>query len=147
MISTKWYYGEENLEDVHMIRTRVFIEEQKVPPELEMDGTDVDAIHLAVYDEGVPVATGRVLIKDGVFTLGRIAVLKEHRGKKYGDLVVRMLIRRAFDMGGQKQYLHSQTHARGFYEKLGFAAYGEEFAEAGIPHVSMVHEGDVHGCC
>ena len=146
MITAEWFTGEDNLTGVHAIRRAVFIEEQGVSEEDEMDGTDAGAIHLLVREDGTPVATGRILIENGVFTLGRVAVLKERRGKKLGDFVMRMLIRRAFELGGNEQRLHSQTHARGFYEKLGFAAVTGEYTEAGIPHVGMVRYGDIGGC-
>lgn len=152
MIQTRWIHGEDDLTDAYDIRRKVFIEEQGVSEEEEMDGTDGLSVHLVVYggnamQENIPVACGRILVENGLYTLGRIAVLKEHRGKGYGDLVVRMLIRKAFDSGAEVQYIHSQLHARSFYEKLGFIAYGEEYEEAGIPHISMKHEGDVSGKC
>lgn len=147
MIHTKWFNGNDDLTDAYYIRTVVFIGEQKVSYEEEMDGTDADAIHLVAYEDGKLVSTGRILNTDGQFFLGRIATLKEYRKKGYGDLIVRMLIRKAFSMGAEKQYIHAQVSARGFYEKLGFEAYGGVYDEAGIAHISMVHEGDVRGSC
>lgn len=145
MVSTKWFAEDDDLTDVHAIRRKVFIEEQNVSESDEMDGTDGQALHLAVYDNGKAVATGRVLT-DG-FVIGRVAVLKAYRGNHYGDLVMRMLIRKAYDMGGHEQVVHAQLGARGFYEKLGFVAFGEEYEEAGIPHINMKHTGDVTGAC
>lgn len=147
MIRTKWINGDKDIDAAIHIRTEVFVKEQNVPPEIEIDGTDANAIHLIVYDEALPVATGRILKIDDEYVLGRIAVLKEQRGRGYGDLVVRMLIRRAYEMGADKQIIHSQTHAASFYERLGFTRFGEEYAEAGIPHINMVHEGDISGNC
>ena len=147
MITTKWFEGEQGIEDALYIRTVVFIEEQRVSVEEEMNGTDENAVHLVVYENEVAVATGRIIIENDCFILGRIAVLKEHRGKKLGDLVVRMLIRKAYTMGGRKQYIHAQIYAKGFYEKLGFEAYGDEYMEVNIPHLSMVHTGDIGGHC
>jgi len=60
---------------------------------------------------------------------------------------MRLLIRRAYELGGTEQHIHSQTHARGFYEKLGFAATSGEYMEAGIPHVNMSRRGDIGGIC
>ena len=147
MIMSEWFSGDNNLNDIHMIRRKVFIEEQGVSESDEMDGTDINAIHLLIRDGKTPVATGRILIENGIFMLGRVAVLTEHRGKKYGDFVMRMLIRKAYELGGIEQHVHSQTHARGFYEKLGFTAVTEEYMEAGIPHVGMVRYGDIEGGC
>ena len=146
MITGEWFTGDSNLNEVHAIRRTVFIEEQGVSEEDEMDGTDTDAIHLLVRDGKYPVATGRILIDGGTFTLGRIAVLKKRRGEGYGDFVVRMLIRKAYELGGQEQHLHSQVHAKGFYEKLGFSVVTDEYVEAGIPHVGMIRRGDIDGC-
>lgn len=147
MIHTKWFNGNDDLQDEYYIRTVVFIEEQGISVEEEFDGTDADAIHLVAYEDGVPVSTGRILRADGQLVIGRIATIKEYRKKGYGDLIVRMLIRKAFSMGEQKQHINAQISAQGFYEKLGFVAYGEIFDEAGIAHISMVHEGDVGGNC
>ncbi len=149
MITTEILQGGiDSLDDAYMVREAVFIKEQGVHVDLERDEHDLKAVHIVVYDGKEPVACGRVIFPDNnTATLGRIAVLKEHRGSGYGDLVVRMLIRHAFDSGYEKQYVHSQLPARGFYEKLGFKAYGDEYMEAGIMHISMVHVGDVFGSC
>jgi predicted GNAT family N-acyltransferase len=156
MIAGKWI-DDGNWTDSHEIRRKVFINEQNVPPELEIDGTDEFAKGLVVYDNGIPAATGRLIMLEGPegcslqsqknMTVGRVAVLKEYRGQGLGDLVVRMLIRRAFEEGHTTQVAHVQTHARGFYAKLGFYEVGEEYLDAGIPHITMVHEGDVGGNC
>lgn len=147
MITTKWSNGESDLKDVHFIRREVFINEQGVSEEEEMDNTDAGAIHLVAYDGERPVATGRILMQDGICLLGRIAVLKEERRKKYGDLIMRMLIRKAYGMGQKTQYIHAQLQAVPFYRTLGFTAFGEEYLDAGIPHISMSRDGDIGGEC
>jgi predicted GNAT family N-acyltransferase len=137
--------GAGDLSDAHLIRREVFINEQRVPESIELDDTDGDAVHLVLYDNGTPAATGRMRVTDEGLVIGRVAVLKAYRGQGFGDLVMRMLIRRAVEAGFGAQTVHAQITARGFYEKLGFEAYGEEFIEAGIAHISMRHDGDV-GC-
>ena len=146
LITSKWFLGIDDLSDVYYVRRKVFIEEQGIPEEIEIDGTDADAYHLVLYEDGKPIATGRFLRIDNVYVIGRVAVLEESRGQKIGDLLMRVIIRRAFDFGASEQYVHAQESARGFYEKLGFTAYGESYYEAGIPHISMKHIGDVGGC-
>ncbi len=148
MIEAKWLKNGDNLSDSFDIRREVFVVEQQIDKDIEFNGSDRDAIILVLYEEAMPVATGRLLKQeDGYYVLGRIAVLKAHRGKKYGDFVVRLLIRKAFELGSQKQYVHAQIQVEEFYKKLGFVSFGEEYMEAGIPHVTMVHEGDISGAC
>lgn len=151
MISTKWMNGTDDISEAIKIRLDVFCTEQGCPPYIELDALDPYALHLVVYDSGAPVATGRIVVKVSLegarFYLGRIAVLKEHRGKKLGDFVVRLLIRKAYSLGGYKQYLHAQVQAKGFYERLGFREYGEPFMEDMLPHVCMEREGDIGGEC
>lgn len=141
MITAEWFFGDAELKEIHAIRRAVFIEEQGVSEADEMDGTDIGAMHLLVREDGMPVATGRILIENETFTLGRIAVLKNLRGKKYGDFVMRLLIGKAFELGGNEQHLHSQTHAVKFYEKYGFKTVTDVYIEAGIPHVGMTRAG------
>ncbi len=143
MLTTKWIMGFENLDELRKIRTTVFVKEQKVPDDIEFDGTDIDAIHLLLLEDDVPVGTGRLILVNDDYRLGRIAVLKEHRGKGYGREIVRQLIKHAYKIGGKKQYLHAQLSVIPFYESLGFTVYGSEFKEAGIRHINMRRSGDI----
>ena len=149
MISTEWILGinKSDLKEVYAIRHAVFCEEMNISETVESDGLDACAVHLLVYMDGTPAATGRLLVMNDEFIIGRIAVLKRFRGNRLGDLVVRLLIRSAFNMGGVRQVVHSQLYVQGFYEKLGFTPRGEVYEEAGIPHIKMVREGDITGAC
>lgn len=121
---------------VRGIRRAVFIEEQGVPESLEIDGRDPACLHvLAWAAEGGPVGTARLLPEGKI---GRVAVLAPWRGRGVGSALVRRLVEAADAAGLAKVSLHAQSGTTGFYEKLGFAAEGEEFEEAGIPHRRMV---------
>lgn len=114
------------------VRTVVFIEEQHVSEEEEWDGLDDQCTHvLAELGDGTPVGTGR-LLPDG--KIGRMAVMKEYRGRGVGGRILEFLMQIARDQGHEKVVLASQVHAIPFYERFGFTAYGEEFPDAGIPH-------------
>jgi len=147
MLSMQWFFGEEGLEDVYTLRHRVFIEEQGIAPEDEYEGDDGACIHVVVYEDDVPVSTGRVKITKNDYVIGRVATLAEHRGKGLATGVMQALIKACCIMGGERQILHAQLTAKAFYEKLGFTPYGEEFEEAGIPHICMEHFGPPAGCC
>ncbi|MCR5585558.1 MAG: GNAT family N-acetyltransferase [Lachnospiraceae bacterium] len=133
-----------DLSDVIAIRDKVFIDEQGVAPELEHDGKDNEAIFALAFEEGndfkKPVATGRLLFLGDEFKIGRIATLKEYRGKGYGDFVVRMLIDKAFTMGAKEIFVDAQVQAVGFYKTIGFREVGDVFEEAGMQHQRMVVE-------
>lgn len=117
------------------IRTKVFVEEQSVPEALEWDGLDESSSHvIAVASDGTPIGTGR-LLRDG--HIGRMAVLEEWRGRGVGSALLELLLVIAGSMGFDEVRLHAQTHAIGFYARQGFKVEGEEFVEAGIPHVVM----------
>jgi len=151
MIHTKWAISpknEEMPEEIINIRKKVFIIEQGTPEDLEFDGTDGDAAHLLIYENQTAVATGRIIFEeDGGCFLGRIAVIKEKRKEGYGDLVVRMLIRRAYMSGAEKQFVRAQVQAKGFYEKLGFKKISDKFIYDGILHIIMERTGDITGEC
>lgn len=118
------------------IREAVFVEEQKVPMDLEWDGLDQDCIHVIAYaEQGKPVATGR-LLADG--HIGRLAVLKPWRGRGIGSQVLRALMTIAKSRSIVTCALNAQVHAIAFYERHGFVATGDEFDEAGIAHRHMV---------
>jgi predicted GNAT family N-acyltransferase len=130
------------------VRKEVFVTEQGVPEEIEYDAYDAVAVHvLAVREDGEPLGTGRLLHGEraaaktggepGVGSLGRLAVAKEARGLGVGVALVRAVEEAARTLGLTAVDLHAQTHALGFYERLGYEAYGPEFPDAGIPHRSM----------
>ena len=146
MLTMKWIFGDKDLEDAHTIRREVFINEQGISEAEEYDGTDAACVHLVAYENDCPIATGRIMILNQDYVIGRVAVLKAHRGRQLGVGIMQALINACCEMGGERQILHAQLSARGFYEKLGFTPYGEEFDEAGIPHIAMEHFGPVK-CC
>lgn len=117
------------------IRFLVFVEEQRVPVEIEWDDQDEKSVHALAYSpEGQVVATGR-LLPDG--HIGRMAVLSEWRGKGIGGAILERLIAKARERGDPEIELFAQTHAIEFYRRYGFAEHGTVFEEAGIPHQAM----------
>ncbi|HVJ22346.1 MAG TPA: GNAT family N-acetyltransferase [Burkholderiales bacterium] len=120
--------------DASPIRFTVFCEEQGVPLEIELDQEDPVSIHAVAYEGGKPVATGR-LLPDG--HIGRMAVLKDWRGRGIGGLMLTRLIERARQRGDREVVLSAQIHAAAFYAAHGFVAHGEEYMEAGIRHQEM----------
>lgn len=118
------------------IRTEVFIHEQKIPESLEWDEFDAISTHvLARNSDEQPVGTAR-LLPDG--HIGRMAVLKEWRGKGYGSAILQKIVEELRDRHNQKAILNAQTSAVKFYEKFGFRVSGKEFLEADILHVKMI---------
>lgn len=120
------------------LRRVVFIEEQGVSEADEVDGLDGQAIHLLAFDGDLPVGTARLLLKGPVGKIGRVCVLPSARGTGLGAALIRKALEVLRDQPGVREaYLGSQSHATGFYQKLGFAVEGEEFDDAGIPHRHM----------
>ena len=138
MVRIKWLKGTDDLTDAYKIRFQVFVKEQNVPVELEIDDIDIIAQHIVVYRHNKPIGTGRMFVQNGKHYLGRIAVLREHRKQHIGALIVRSLLQKAFDRGSDEVHIHAQISVRDFYKKLGFIPYGKPFYEAGIEHISMV---------
>jgi predicted GNAT family N-acyltransferase len=125
--------------EIAALRTRVFVEEQGVPADIEQDAADATAVHAVSRDgTGRVVATGRLLVGDGTATIGRMAADPAVRGRGHGAAVLAELHRQAGLCGIRAIELHAQVSARGFYERAGYTADGEEYLEAGIPHVTMV---------
>ncbi|MBK4735718.1 GNAT family N-acetyltransferase [Noviherbaspirillum pedocola] len=116
------------------IRFEVFVDEQRVPPEMELDEMDAVSLHALALDGDRPVGTGR-LLPDG--HIGRMAVRREARGHGIGSLILNTLLAAAKARGDASVLLHAQLHARPFYERHGFAVEGDVFMEAGIAHVLM----------
>jgi predicted GNAT family N-acyltransferase len=124
--------------EARRIREAVFVREQGVPPELEMDDWDARCDHALAYAaDGNAVGTGR-LLPDG--HIGRMAVLKEWRGKGIGAALLQALVAQTIRRGHASARLNAQTYAKGFYRRYGFEALGPEFMEAGIAHVAMRRE-------
>ena len=121
--------------DARIVRLKVFVEEQGIAPELELDERDATAVHAVAYDaQGAPLATGR-LLPDA--QIGRMAVLPADRGQGVGAAILRALIAIAAGRGDVAVRLHAQRSAIGFYLREGFATEGEEYIEAGIAHQTM----------
>lgn len=124
--------------EAQRVRETVFVVEQGVPPEIELDEWDERCDHALAYDAGGRViGTGR-LLPDG--HVGRMAVLREARGQGVGARLLEALIERARTRRMGRVVLNAQTHAVPFYARFGFAVEGATFMEAGIPHVTMVRD-------
>jgi len=128
--------------DARAIRHEVFIDEQRIPAEMEWDGADPTCIHAVAYNRfGLPLATGRLLEHvPGVAKVGRMAVRRSMRGSHVGRALLDGLMDAARQRGDREMLLHAQISAAGFYSRLGFVARGPEFEEAGITHVEMVRQ-------
>ena len=117
------------------IRFEVFVEEQKVPSELELDDWDVQCVHAVAFgDDGIAIGTGR-LLPDG--HIGRMAVVERARGTGVGSALLIRLMEEAKRRGHAEAVLSAQTHAAPFYERHGYARSGAEYLDAGIPHIDM----------
>ena len=120
------------------VRHIVFVEEQSVPVELERDELDATAIHLLATDGDRPVGAARIVLKDETGKIGRVCVLREMRGTGLGAALIREALTILRDRPGiTRAALGAQIDALGFYEKLGFTAYGPVFDDAGIDHRMM----------
>ena len=118
------------------VRESVFVDEQSVPREIEMDEHDAVSLHVIASDaDGGAIGTGR-LLADG--HIGRMAVVADWRGKGVGRALLERLLEEATGLNLRHLALHAQTHASGFYRRFGFVEEGPEFMEAGIPHRTMV---------
>jgi YbgC/YbaW family acyl-CoA thioester hydrolase len=126
--------------DAQGIRRAVFIDEQKIPAEMEWDGADPGCTHAVAYNRfGVALATGRLAEHvPGVAKIGRMAVLPAVRGSRIGRAVLEALMEAAREQGFREAVLHAQVSAAPFYARAGFAERGPAFDEAGIRHVEMM---------
>jgi len=126
--------------DAGPIRQAVFVDEQKIPAEMEWDSADASCLHAVAYNRlGRPLATGRLLEHvPGVAKIGRMAVIAAMRGSKVGREVLEALMQAGRERGYREVLLHAQLSAEGFYTRAGFQRRGPVFEEAGIGHVEMV---------
>jgi predicted GNAT family N-acyltransferase len=122
------------------IRIEIFVKEQSVPLDLELDQYDIEATHVLLWVDGQAIGTGRVFKKDNtsdIFFIGRLCVLKRYRGLGNGEYLMKTLIQYAQQQGATECCIHAQSMSQLFYKKLGFVAHPETFMEAGIEHVLM----------
>ena len=126
-----------DLETCFALRRVVFIDEQGVPEQEEIDNLDPLSLHLLAIDAGTPVGTARVYIADGIAKIGRVCVLQSHRGKGLGAALIRAALEVSKGKANTAK-LGAQLHALGFYEALGFTATGPVYDDAGIDHRDMV---------
>jgi YbgC/YbaW family acyl-CoA thioester hydrolase len=126
--------------DAQAIRTAVFVQEQKIPAEMEWDAADESCTHAVAYNRfGMPLGTGRLLEHvPGVAKIGRMAVSQTMRGSRIGRAVLDGLMQAARERADREVILHAQMTAAPFYARAGFTQRGPIFEEAGIPHVEMV---------
>jgi predicted GNAT family N-acyltransferase len=122
------------------IRCAVFVEEQQVPLEEERDAFDPVGLHFLAEQDGAPAGTARVLMKEGgaLAKVTRVAVLKSARGQRIGAALLQHI---HATIPAERFALDAQVQALPFYERLGYAAQGEVFMEANIPHLHMTRAG------
>lgn len=132
---------EKQLQDAYAVRMKVFVEEQKVPEEEEIDEFENTSTHFVVYDEDQQVAgAGRLREYEGYGKVERICIDSNFRKKGVGRLLMTAIEEEGFKQGFKQFKLYAQTHAIPFYEGLGYQTHSEEFMDAGIPHVVMKKE-------
>lgn len=130
---------DEQLEMAYSIRREVFIEEQQVPEDLELDEYDATATHFLVMNDRKTVGTARFRPYDSAGTgkVERVAVLASERGKGTGAALMLFIEEYAKEQGYRQLKLNAQIQAKDFYERLGYVGYGDLFLDAGIEHISM----------
>ena len=129
---------EDASETLSAIRLEVFVNEQSVPIEEELDGMDEVCTHFLATIDGNPVGVARLMPSGQI---GRMAVLVSHRKRGIGALLLKAAVNEAIANGNSRPFLHAQTHALSFYAANGFEAFGDIFLDAGIEHREMHYVG------
>lgn len=129
--------NEQELQDAYSVRKQVFITEQNVPAEIEIDEHETEAAHFVLYQNGNTIGAGRFRVIDNIGKVERICVLKEYRSNGCGQVIMNKIEEYAFQNGITTLKLNAQTHAIPFYSRLGYTIVSEEFLDAGIPHKTM----------
>ncbi len=149
MITNKWVFGRENLNEIIKVRTTVFREE--LGHDIIVDGEDELALHVLVGEADEYYAAGRIYDKDGEFYIGMICVDNRVRGKQLGSLVVKLLISKGFELWAKKIFVNARKCAVGFYEKLNFKICGEGYidvnGEETIPMVLLKENSPIESDC
>ncbi|WP_373895713.1 GNAT family N-acetyltransferase [Virgibacillus natechei] len=130
----------KDIDQAYHVRMTVFVDEQKVPAEEEVDEHDKTCLHFIGYEDEEPIAASRLRFVDNYGKLERICVLKQHRGKSHGTQIIDKMEEAISNKGYAKSKLNAQTHAVNFYQQLGYEVISGEFMDAGIPHVTMIKD-------
>ncbi|MDY3937833.1 MAG: GNAT family N-acetyltransferase, partial [Oscillospiraceae bacterium] len=139
MLEFRWIKGSENIEPIIKLRHDVFCKEQGYPYMLEKDDLESKSYHLGVYSDGKLIGCGRLAPESAdSFHLGRIALYPEYRGGGNGAKLVNEILRKAKELGAKYVTIEAQTHAIGFYKKLGFIPDGSLLYHEQIPHIPMI---------
>jgi len=137
-LQVKQIFSDEAKARAFGIRMRVFVSEQGVPRDIELDDDDQHAIHFLATSSGRAVGTARLVMRGKKAKVGRMAVLKKYRRKGIGAALLTRVIAAAKHRGARIIFLHAQMTVIEFYEKMGFRCVGPVFDEAGIAHRQMV---------
>ena len=139
MLEFRWIKGSENIEPIIKLRHDVFCKEQGYPYMLEKDDLESKSYHLGVYSDGKLIGCGRLAPESAdSFHLGRIALYPEYRGGGNGAKLVNEILRKAKELDAKYVTIEAQTHAIGFYKKLGFIPDGSLLYHEQIPHIPMI---------
>lgn len=128
---------EQELQDAYKVRFEVFVEEQGVPEDLEIDDLEKEALHFIGYENEKPAVASRMRFINDYAKMERICVIKVQRGKGFGRDILLFMEEAAKQKGMKKSKLNAQTQAEAFYQSLGYVTISGEFMDAGIPHVTM----------
>ena len=140
MLEVKIAKSNEDIDTCHKLRKIVFIKEQNVSPEEECDEQDKISKHFILLENNTPIGTGRIYKDNSTAVIGRICILKEHRGKNAGLFLMKNLIDYCKNQNFKEILLGAQEYALGFYEKSGFQVCSERYMDANIPHFKMKME-------
>jgi len=140
IMTVKIITTDEELAEAYDIRKTVFVKEQHVPVELEIDEFEQDAIHFLCSDNNQHIGASRLRIVDHFGKLERICVLKEARGNNYAKQLIDAMERELTNQGITEARLNAQTYIVPLYESVGYKVVSPEFMDANIPHVEMVKD-------
>ena len=124
--------------DITAIRTSVFVDEQGFND--EFDEIDKICSHIVLYDSGIPVATCRYFKENGIYHIGRVAVIKEYRGRHLGDEIMKFAENEIKNDGGKMIEVSAQVRIKEFYSNLGYKEFGEIYFDEYCEHIRMVKE-------
>ncbi|RSL30215.1 GNAT family N-acetyltransferase [Salibacterium salarium] len=137
MVHVEQALNQQQQNDVFYVRFEVFVKEQQVPEDIEIDEHDETALHFIAYDDKTPIGAGRLRMVDGYGKVERVSVIASARHTGAGRDVMHAIEKQAAQQGCTAMKLNAQISASGFYEKLGYTVTSDEFIDAGIPHVEM----------